>query len=81
MIRLRVVEDGHRPLQKLQLGIMRAVTGRVPPPILVMSYRRDHFGKWMAACFQESMRMATEWSTGETELFAAFVSQLNQCVY
>jgi len=80
-MRLRVVENGHRPLQKAQLALMRLVMGRVPPPILVMSYRRDHFGKWMAACFQQAMRQATEWSSTETELFAAFVSMLNQCVY
>jgi hypothetical protein len=46
-----------------------------------MSYRRDHFGKWMAAAVQDAMRNQTEWSNFETELFAAFVSKLNRCEY
>ena len=60
---------------------MRLLVGNVPPPILLMSYRRDHFGKRLAPCFQEAMREATEWKASETELFAAFVSNLNHCVY
>jgi hypothetical protein len=80
-MRLQVLEQGHSPLQKIQLGLLRLVVGTVPPPILLMSYRRDHFGKWMASCFHESMRGATEWRASETELFAAFVSKLNRCVY
>ncbi len=81
-MRLQILEKGHRPLQKIILGfIRRASKGRVPGPILVMSYRRELFGKYLAQCFQEGMREATEWSVGEVELFAAFVSRLNECRY
>ena len=55
--------------------------GPEQPPILVMSYRRNHFGRWLAPCFQEAMRRSKEWSKFETELFAAFVSTLNRCHY
>jgi len=44
-----------------------------------LSHRRELFGKYLAACFQQGMRGAQEWSVGEVELFAAFVSQLNAC--
>jgi hypothetical protein len=81
-MRLHILENGHRPLQKVILSLMKATfTGHVPGPILVMSYRRELFGKYLARCFQEGMRGATEWSVGEVELFAAFVSRLNECKY
>ena len=80
-MRIRALEHGHRPLQKLQFAVMRLLAGAVPPPIAVMSYRRDHFGKWMAPAVQDALRNQTEWSNFETELFAAFVSKLNRCEY
>ncbi len=81
-MRLQILENGHRPLQKIILGfIRRSAKGQVPGPILVMSYRRELFGKYIAQCFHEGMREATEWSVGEVELFAAFVSRLNECRY
>jgi uncharacterized peroxidase-related enzyme len=81
-MRLQILENGHRPFQKAILSFIRTVSGgHVPGPILVMSYRRELFGKYMAASFQEGMRGAKEWSVGEVELFAAFVSHLNECKY
>lgn len=46
-----------------------------------MSYRRDLFGRWMAACFQEAMERTRHWTRGEAELFAAYVSDQNRCRY
>ncbi len=81
-MRLRILENGYRPLQKVILNIVRAITGgKVPGPILVLSYHRELCGKYLAACYQEGMRKASEWSLGEVELFAAFVSRLNECKY
>lgn len=82
-MRIKILENGHRPIQKFFLSVIRAASAsrQVPGPIAVMSYHRDLFGKYLAGCFQEAMRGATEWTVGETELFAAFVSQLNQCKY
>ena len=81
-MRLQILENGHRPFQKIILSVIRATSeGHVAGPILVMSYRRELFGKYLAACFQEAMRGATEWTVGEVELFAAFVSKLNECKY
>jgi hypothetical protein len=81
-MRLQILENGHRPVQKAILSFIRRVSeGHVPGPILVMSYRRELFGKYLAACLREGMRRATEWTLGEVELFAAFVSRLNECKY
>jgi hypothetical protein len=81
-MRLRILEDGLRPLQKVVIGFLRIVLrGEVPGPVSVLSYRRNLFGKHIAPCYQQGLREATQWSVGEMELFAAFVSQLNQCNY
>jgi hypothetical protein len=80
-MRLGVVDHGHRPLQKAQLAIIRALVGQVPGPILVMSYQRNLFGKFFAACLQAGMRKMTAWTVGEVEIFAAFVSKQNHCTY
>ena len=60
-MRITALETGHSRVQKAQLQLAKAITGAVPPPILVMSYRRNHFGRLMAPCFQEAMRKGTEW--------------------
>lgn len=80
-MRLGVLHHGHRPLQKLQLALIRAIVGQLPGPIATMSYRRDLFGRWMGDCFAEAMERAHHWSRGETELFAAYVSDQNRCRY
>jgi hypothetical protein len=81
-MRLQVLKSGFRPLQRLILNLMRSLSGgEVAGTILVLSYRRELFGEHMALCFREGMRQALEWSVGEVELFAAFVSHLNACPY
>jgi hypothetical protein len=79
-MRLQVLENGYRPLQKLILGFIKMMSnGEVAGPIRVMSYRRELFGKYMSGCFQEGMRAAKHWTVGEVEIFAAFISNLNEC--
>ena len=80
-MRLDVLKHGHSRLQKMQLAILRWITGRSLEPVLMMSYRRNFFGKYWARCLQEGLRNAREWSVGELETFAAFVSSLNRCQY
>jgi hypothetical protein len=80
-MRLRILETGHRPLQKVFLVLIKRYIGAVPGPVLTLSYRREVFGRFFAACLHEGMRRATEWRLGEVELFAAFVSKLNACQY
>ena len=80
-MRPEVLQHGHTRLQKIQLWAMRRFCGRALEPVLMMSYRRDFFGKHFARCLQEGLRNAREWSVGELETFAAFVSSLNRCRY
>jgi len=44
-------------------------------------YRAEIFGQPFSAYLQEVLRGPSEWSIGERELFAAFVSRKNQCTY
>ncbi|MFZ0547790.1 MAG: hypothetical protein WAM60_20250, partial [Candidatus Promineifilaceae bacterium] len=71
-----------RPIQKIILRLMKAMSGgTIAGPILVMSYHRELFGKHLPGCYQEGMRAAKEWTVGEVETFAAFVSNLNKCKF
>jgi uncharacterized peroxidase-related enzyme len=80
-MRLKVLGTGFRPLQRAQLRLIKRIAGYVPGPMAVMSYRRDFFGKYFASILQMAMRRARAWRVGDVELFAAFVSQQNQCTY
>jgi uncharacterized peroxidase-related enzyme len=80
-MRLKVLDSGFRPLQRAQLRLVKRMAGYVPGPIAVMSYRRDFFGKYFASILQMAMRRTRAWRKGDVEMFAAFVSQQNQCAY
>ena len=81
-MRLKRVEHGHRLPQKLILGIIRLMSGRRAPDIIrTLFYRPEFLGKPMSAWTQAVMRGPSEWSVAERELFAAFTSKLNQCVF
>jgi len=73
-MRVRAVEHRHRLKQKLILTLIRIVGGRrVPDVVKTLMYRPE----WTQAV----MRGPSEWSIGERELFAAFTSRLNRCVF
>jgi hypothetical protein len=78
-MRLKMLDRGSGLLQRLQYAIVRAFLVHVPGSVSVVSYRRNFFGKHFARCVQEALRTGGEWSVGELEIFAAFVSHLNRC--
>jgi hypothetical protein len=81
-MRLAVVERGHRLPQKIMLGIIRLLSGRRAVDIIrTLSYRPEFFGAQMRAWTHAVMRGPSAWSVWERELFAAFASRLNQCVF
>lgn len=47
----------------------------------VIGYRSELFGAPFSDALHELLRGPSEWSTGERELFAAFVSSKNKCSY
>ena len=47
----------------------------------MLSHREELFGRPFSEALQDVMRGPSDWSVAERELFAAFVSSLNQCVF
>lgn len=81
-MRLATVEHGHRLQQKLVMLVIRVLTRvRVPDIVRTLFYRPEFFGKPISAWTQAVMRGPSEWTVGERELFAAFTSRLNQCLF
>ena len=79
-MRLANVERGDRWSARLFYRFVKIVSGfRAPDVIRTLRYRRDRFGGPHAAHTHAVMRGPSEWSVGERELFAAFVSRLNEC--
>lgn len=63
-------------------AITRAYEGEpVVDVVKTLLYRADFFGRPFSAAVDASMRGPSDWSPGERELFAAFVSSLNQCLF
>ena len=81
-MRLKQLENGHRLRQKLLLRMMGLIMrGRVPDVMRTLLYRPEFFGKPFAGVTHSVMRLSRQWSAGECELFAAFVSRKNQCPF
>ncbi len=81
-MRLKQLENGHRLRQKLLLLMIGLIMRRrVPDVARTLLYRPEFFGKPFSGITQSVMRLSHEWSAGECELFAAFVSRKNQCLF
>jgi len=80
-MRLQKVHRGHRFREKAILGVMRLMAGHAPGVVRTLFYRKEFFGQPFSALTQQVMRGPSPWSVGEREIFAAFVSRLNQCAF
>ena len=80
-MRLTRVHRGHKFLDKVKLAAMRVVSGHAPGVVRTLLYRKGYFGGTFSELTHQVMRGPSPWSVGERELFAAFVSRLNQCVF
>ena len=81
-MRLSTLEHGHRLPKKLLLGFIHAITFSAPVDIIkVFMYRPEYFGRTFCDLGHALLRGPSLWSVGERELFGAFTSKLNQCVF
>jgi hypothetical protein len=80
-MRLKKVHQGHRLPDKLMLTMMNLIVGHAPGVVRTLRYRKEFFGHPFSELTERVMRGASEWTVGEREMFAAFVSRLNQCVF
>jgi uncharacterized peroxidase-related enzyme len=81
-MKLAKVESGDSLVSKLKLGAMRLQLGERAPDIArVLLYRPELFGAPISKYAQRLLRDASEWTVGERELIAAYVSHCNECRY
>jgi hypothetical protein len=62
-------------------SIRDTLTERDFDVVRTMRYRSELFGRPFSAALQQVMRGPSDWTPGERELFAAFVSAQNQCPF
>jgi hypothetical protein len=66
----------------MRLACVDAVEVERPLGVLkTLHYRPELFGRAYSDALDLAMRGESEWTPGERELFAAFVSALNQCPF
>ena len=70
MARLAIFEQDRPPEDEFVSDVRRMLT-----------HRPELFGRPFSEALQDVMRGPSDWSVAERELFAAFVSSLNQCPF
>ena len=75
------LELRHDPATVEQIAELRERDGYVSDISLALRYRPELFGAPFSELLQQVMKGASAWTEGERELFAAFVSGLNQCPF
>ncbi|MHB8470090.1 MAG: carboxymuconolactone decarboxylase family protein [Gaiellaceae bacterium] len=71
----------HSPQARAQIAALQERDGYVSDISLALRYRPELFGQPFSALLQEVMKSPSDWTEGERELFAAFVSAQNQCPF
>lgn len=81
-MRLAALDTGHKLTTKALFAFIRTMSRHpVPDVVKTLLYRPEFFGGAMNEVFQETMRGSSEWSIGERELMAAYVSKVNECEF
>jgi hypothetical protein len=79
-MRLKKVDHGDSDERRALFEQFEKTWGyRASGVMRTLAYRSNFFGKHHMRHTQEAMRGPSAWSVGERELFAAYVSHLNQC--
>ena len=81
-MRLEILDRGQRLRARLAIRLI-GLTSRTKPDDIarIILYRPTFFGRPYLRLMREVMRGESEWTVGERELFAAFVSRLNSCTF
>jgi hypothetical protein len=82
-MRLEVVDHGHAPAEAAILAQIAQARGlpTASGVLKTLYFRPELFGRPFSAALDVAMRGPSDWSAGERELFAGFVSSLNQCPF
>ncbi len=81
-MKLRSIGAGAGLKHRLKVGFIRAVSGAPPSDVVrLLVYRSEFFGAPLRNYIHAVLRGPSEWTVGERELFATFVSHCNQCAF
>jgi hypothetical protein len=75
------LELRHDPETAAQIEQLRERDGYVSDISIALRYRPELFGRPFSELLQVVMKGPSDWTEAERELFAAFVSALNQCPF
>jgi uncharacterized peroxidase-related enzyme len=79
-MRLEVLDHGHRVHTKAIMALIRVFSGHpVVDAVKLAFYRPGFYGGGPLS--HEAMRGASDWSVGDRELMAAYVSKANECPF
>lgn len=79
-MRLKILNSGYKFGTKLLFSIIKLVSGYpMPDAARLVFYRPDFYGNPAKQFTQRAMRGASEWSVGDRELMAAYISRQNEC--
>lgn len=77
-MRPEILNTGYPPRAKILFGLIKLVSRQpFPDAAKINFYRPDFYGDPMRDLTQQAMRGESEWSIGERELMAAYVSRTN----
>ena len=81
-MRLSILDSGHRFGTKILFALIRVVSRQPTPEVVkLVMYRPDFFGAHIKTFTHRAMRGPSEWSVGDRELMASFISKTNECEF
>jgi uncharacterized peroxidase-related enzyme len=81
-MRLDILNRGYSPGTKLLFALIRLFSGHpVPDAAKLVFYRPDFYGAAAKEFTHEAMRGPSDWSVGDRELMAAYVSTVNESAF
>ena len=80
-MRLSILDHGHRPAQRVALRLVQTARMRALDVVKTLMYRPEFFGMHFCDVAQTTMCGPSEWRRAEREMFGAYVSTLNGCVF
>ena len=81
-MRLEILNSGYKPGTRLLFAMVRLFTGQPMPDAAKLTlYRADFYGARAKVFTHDAMRGPSEWSVGDRELMAAFVSKVNDSAF
>lgn len=81
-MRLEILDHGYPRRIRLLFALIRRFSGQpVPDAARVVFYRPDFYGTRAKAFTHAAMRGPSDWSVGDRELMAAYVSTLNETAF